>query len=154
MSDAQGRFTMVIEANDDDDGTEILLTLRGEKFSHFIDLETYRASSDGRIIQNIQLEQEPSSPGLFGGFGCCLVLFGLVFISTLLQTVAGLATPQGRAKFRGYKQPTYHECPECNESIAQHLLVRHLIVEHDYDAFDAGEATGRVLRKSWSTEEE
>ena len=77
-----------------------------------------------------------------------------VFISTLLKTVAGLATPKGRAKFSGYREPNYHECPECNESVVQHLLVRHLIIEHDYDPFDAGEATGLVLRKSWDTDEQ
>ena len=154
MSNAQGKFTLVIDANEDDDGTEILLTLKGEQFSHIIDLETHRMSSDGRMLQNLQLQQEPASPGIFGGFGCCLILFGLVFISTLLKTVAGLATPKGRAKFSGYREPNYHECPECNESVVQHLLVRHLIIEHDYDPFDAGEATGLVLRKSWDTDEQ
>ena len=154
MSDAQGQFTLVIDANENDNGTEILLTLRGEKFSHIIDLEIYRVNSEGRMMQNIQLQQSPSSPGLFGGFGCCLILFGLVFMSTLLQTVASLATPKGRARFSGFREPNYHECPECGESVVQHLLVQHFILEHDYDPFDAGEATGLVLRKSWLPEDE
>ena len=30
----------------------------------------------------------------------------------------------------------------------------HFITVHDYDPLEAGEATGLVLRKSWSTEED
>ena len=41
----------------------------------------------------------------------------------------------------------------CNESVAQHNLVKHLIFEHDYDPMDAGEAAGLVMRKSWSKDE-
>ncbi|MDA8759760.1 hypothetical protein N9M83_05960, partial [Candidatus Poseidonia alphae] len=39
MTDAQGSFTLVIDAADEDNGTEILLTLRGEQFSHIIDID-------------------------------------------------------------------------------------------------------------------
>ena len=154
MTDAQGSFTLVIDAADEDNGTEILLTLRGEQFSHIIDIDVYKMSTDSRMIQDLQLSQEPPMPGFGGGAGCCLILFALVFISTLLRTVAGLATPRGRAAFQGFKEPNYHECPECNASIVQHQLVMHFITVHDYDPLEAGEATGLVLRKSWSTEED
>ena len=154
MTDAQGSFTLVIDAADEDNGTEILLTLRGEQFSHIIDIDVYKMSTHSRMIQDLQLSQEPPMPGFGGGAGCCLILFALVFISTLLRTVAGLATPRGRAAFQGFKEPNYHECPECNASIVQHQLVMHFITVHDYDPLEAGEATGLVLRKSWSTEED
>ena len=154
MTDAQGSFTLVIDAADEDNGTEILLTLRGEQFSHIIDIDVYKMTTDSRMIQDLQLSQEPPMPGFGGGAGCCLILFALVFISTLLRTVAGLATPRGRAAFQGFKEPNYHECPECNASIVQHQLVMHFITVHDYDPLEAGEATGLVLRKSWSTEED
>ena len=154
MTDAQGSFTLVIDAADEDNGTEILLTLRGEQFSHVIDLDVYKATTESRMIQDLQLSQDPPMPGFGGGAGCCLTLFALVFISTLLRTVAGLATPRGRAAFQGFKEPNYHECPECNASIVQHQLVIHFITVHDYDPVAAGEATGLVLRKSWSTEQD
>ena len=154
LTDANGMFTLVLEVEEEDDGTEILMQLRGENFSHTLDLETFRNTSDERMTQNIRLAQEPTSSGFFGGLGCCLVLFGLVFMSTLLRTVAGLATPKGRLAFQGYREPDRHDCPVCKESVAQHNLVKHLIFEHDYDPMDAGEAAGKVMRKSWSPDEE
>jgi len=154
ITDANGMFLIAIEVDEEEDGTEILLQLRGENFSHIIDLDTFRNTTEGRMTQNIRLAQDSSGSGFFGGLGCCLVLFGLVFMSTLLRTVAGLATPKGRAAFQGYREPDRHDCPVCNESVAQHNLVKHLIFEHDYDPMDAGEAAGRVMRKSWSNEEE
>ena len=154
LTDVDGMFLLVMEVDEEEDGTEILLQLRGENFSHIIDLDTFRNTSEGRMTQNIRLAQDSSGSGFFGGLGCCLVLFGLVFMSTLLRTVAGLATPKGRLAFQGYKEPNRHDCPVCDESVAQHNLVKHLIFEHDYDPMDAGEAAGRVMRKSWSNEEE
>ena len=154
ITDVDGMFLIAIEVDEEEDGTEILLQLRGENFSHTIDLDTFRNTSEGRMTQNIRLSQDSTGSGFFGGLGCCLVLFGLVFMSTLLRTVAGLATPKGRAAFQGYREPDRHDCPVCDESVAQHNLVKHLIFEHDYDPMDAGEAAGRVMRKSWSNEEE
>ena len=34
-----------------------------------------------------------------------------------------------RAAFQGYREPDRHDCPVCNESVAQHNLVKHLIFE-------------------------
>ena len=154
ITDANGMFLVDIEVDEEDDGTEIYLQLRGENFSHIIDLETFRNTSQGWMTQNIQLEQDNSGSGFFRGLGCCLVLFVLVFMSTLLRTVSGLATPKGRRAFQGFREPDRHDCPVCGESVAQHNLVKHFIFEHDYDPMDAGEAAGMVMRKSWSKEQE
>ena len=153
ITDAQGVFLIAIDVDEDEDGTEIYLQLRGENFTHVIDLDTFRNTSEGKMTQNLRLSQDSSGSGFFSGLGCCLVLFGLVFMSTLLRTVSGLATPRGRAAFQGYREPERHDCPVCNESVAQHNLVKHLIFEHDYDPMDAGEAAGLVMRKSWSNDE-
>jgi hypothetical protein len=32
-------------------------------------------------------------------------------------------------------------------------LVMHLIVDHDMEAMDAGELTGKIMRRTWSEEE-
>ena len=154
ITDANGVFLIAIEVEQEDDGTEIYLQLRGENFTHVIDLDTFRNTSEGKMTQHIRLAQDGSGSGFFGGLGCCMVLFGLVFMSTLLRTVSGLATPRGRAAFQGYREPDRHNCPVCNESVAQHNLVKHLIFEHDYDPMDAGEAAGLVMRKSWSKGDE
>jgi hypothetical protein len=37
--------------------------------------------------------------------------------------------------------------------VLQHQLVMHLIVEHDMEPEDAGELTGKVMRRTWSEEE-
>ncbi len=154
ITDINGQYMVAIEVDEEDDGVEIYLQLQGENFSHVIDLDTFRNTSQGRMTQNLQLTQDASGSGFFTGLGCCLVLFGLLFMSTLLRTVSGLATPRGRAAFRGYREPDRHNCPVCGESVVQHNLVKHLIFEHDYDPMDAGEAAGKVMRKSWSKEEE
>ena len=154
ITDAQGVYLIAIEVDEDEDGTEIYLQLRGENFTHVIDLDTFRNTSEGKMTQNLRLSQDSSGSGFFSGLGCCLVLFGLVFMSTLLRTVSGLATPRGRAAFQGYREPERHDCPVCDESVAQHNLVKHLIFEHDYDPMDAGEAAGLVMRKSWSKDDE
>jgi hypothetical protein len=154
LTDANGQYMIAIEVDEKDDGVEIYLQLQGENFSHVIDLDTFRTTPNGRMTHNLQLSATASGSGFFTGIGCCLVLFGLLFMSTLLRTVSGLATPRGRAAFQGYREPDRHECPVCNESVAQHNLVKHLIFEHDYDPMEAGEAAGKVMRKSWSSEEE
>ena len=154
ITDANGVYLIAIEVEEVDDGTEIYLQLQGENFSHTIDLDTFRNTSEGKMTHNLRLSATASSSGFFGGLGCCLVLFGLLFMSTLLRTVAGLATPKGRMAFQGYKEPPRHACPVCSEQVAQHNLVKHLIFEHDHDPMEAGEAAGKVMRRSWSTEEE
>ena len=35
----------------------------------------------------------------------------------------------------------------------EHEFVMHLVVDHDMEAFDAGELAGRVMRRTWSEEE-
>ena len=156
ITDAQGVYLIAIDVDEDEDGTEIYLQLRGENFTHVIDLDTFRNTSEGKMTQNIRLSQDSSGSGFFSGLGCCLVLFGLVFMSTLLRTVSGLATPRGRMRPSwGYREPTRYECPVCGDNRgAAQPGEAFLIFEHDYDPMDAGEAAGLVMRKSWSKEQE
>ena len=87
------------------------------------------------------------------GFCCCLVLFVLVFISVLLRTGRRLSTAQGCMEFVGHHPARELECPKCQSMIVQHELAKHLIVDHDLEAVDAGQLTGKVMRKLWSEEE-
>ena len=153
LTDAYGDFTIVIEADDEEDDLDILLALRGETFPHTIDISLHQNSSQSRVYQDIQLDQNPPPSGVFMGFGCFIVLFVLVFVSVLLRTGRRLSTAQGRREFAGFRPARMLECPECGESVPQHDLVKHLIVDHDFDPLDAGQLTGKVMRRLWSEEE-
>ena len=153
ITDAYGAYSIVLDVTDDEDELDILLNLRGENFTHTIDLDAHRNSTNNQMMQNIQLKQNPPPSGVFLGFGCFIVLFTLVFVSVLLRTGRRLSTKQGRMEFMGMKQVRMLECPTCKQMIAQHEMVMHLIVEHDMEAFDAGELAGKVMRRIWSEEE-
>ena len=153
ITDAYGDFTIVIDADAGEDDLDILLALRGETFTHTIDISAHENSSQSRLYQDIQLEQNPPPSCVFMGFGCFIVLFVLVFVSVLLRTGRRLATPRGRMEFMGYRPARQLECPKCKESVVQHELVKHLIIEHDLDPVDAGQLTGKVMRRLWSEEE-
>ena len=153
ITDTYGYYTLILEAETEENNLDIQLSLRGENFTHTIDLEKHQNSSDNKVYQDIQLEQNPPPSGVFMGFGCFIVLFVLVFISVLLRTGRRLSTKQGRLEFMGYKQAKQLQCPTCKEMVLQHQLVMHLIVEHDMEPEDAGELTGKVMRRTWSEEE-
>ena len=153
ITDAYGYYSIVIDVTEDEDEMDILLNLRGENFTHTIDLQAYRDSSNNQMMQDIRLEQNPPPSGVFLGFGCFIVLFTLVFVSVLLRTGRRLSTREGRMQFMGMKQARLLECPTCKQMVAQHEFVMHLIVDHDMEAFEAGELAGKVMRRTWSEEE-
>ena len=153
MTDAYGDFTVVIDAGDEEDGIDILLSLRGENFTHIIDLAQHQNSPEGKVYQDLRLNQNPAISGVFMGFGCFIVLFVVAFVSVLLRTGRRLATKEGRLEFVGYRKARQLECPVCKEMIFQHEMVKHLIVDHDIEPVEAGKMTGKVMRKTWSEEE-
>ena len=53
----------------------------------------------------------------------------------------------------GFRRAPLLECPLCQEMVFQHEMIKHLIVDHDIEPFDAGEMTGMVMRKTWTEEE-
>ena len=153
ITDAYGDFTIVIDADAREDDLDILLALRGETFTHTIDISAHENSSQSQLYQDIQLAQNPPPSGVFMGFGCFLVLFVLVFVSVLLRTGRRLSTAQGRREFAGFRPARMLECPKCKEPVVQHELIKHFIIEHDLDPVDAGQLTGKVMRRLWSEEE-
>ena len=153
ITDTYGYFTLTLEVDAEEDDLDILLSLRGENVTHTIDIAKHQNSNENQVYQNIQLEQNPPPSGVFMGFGCVIVLFTLVFISVVLRTGRRLTTKQGRMEFMGYKKAKQLQCPTCNEMVLQHQLVMHLIVEHDMEPEDAGQLTGKVMRRTWSEEE-
>jgi hypothetical protein len=153
ITDTYGYFILTLDVDAEEDDLDIRLSLRGENVTHTIDISKHQNSSNNQANQDIQLEQNPPPSGVFMGFGCVIVLFTLVFISVILKTGRRLSTKQGRLEFMGYQQAKQLQCPTCNQMVLQHELVMHLIVEHDMEAFDAGQLTGKVMRRTWSEEE-
>ena len=41
-----------------------------------------------------------------------------------------------------------------NIPVPHHQITKHLILDHDIEMFEAGQMAGKVLRGTWSTEEE
>ena len=75
MTNAYGEFTVIIDADSEEDGIEILLTLKGENFTHIIDISQHQNSPEGEVYQNLKLQQNPTASGVMMGFGCFIVLF-------------------------------------------------------------------------------
>ena len=153
QTDRYGNFTLAFNVDEEDDGTRILLTVKGEEFPHTIDLDRLRASG-GSVIQNIRLSGDSTPMGSGFSSACCLILFIVMALYILGKTARMLSTPAGRMEFRGYKPERYVQCPVCNIPVAHHQLTKHLIVDHDIEMFEAGQMAGKVLRGTWSTEEE
>ena len=153
QTDRYGNFTLAFTVDEEDDGTRILLTVKGEEFPHTIDLDRLRASG-GSVIQNIRLSGDSTPMGSGFSSACCLILFVIMALYILGKTARMLSTPAGRMEFRGYKPERYVQCPVCNIPVAHHQLTKHLIVDHDIEMFEAGQMAGKVLRGTWSTEEE
>ena len=153
QTDRYGNFTLAFTVDEEDDGTRILLTVKGEEFPHTIDLDRLRASG-GSVIQNIRLSGDSTPMGSGFSSACCLILFAVMALYILGKTARMLSTPAGRMEFRGYKPERYVQCPVCNVPVAHHQLTKHLIVDHDIEMFEAGQMAGKVLRGTWSTEEE
>ena len=153
QTDRYGNFTLAFTVDEEDDGTRILLTVKGEEFPHTIDLDRLRASG-GSVIQNIRLSGDSTPMGSGFSSACCLILFVVMALYILGKTARMLSTPAGRMEFRGYKPERYVQCPVCNIPVAHHQLTKHLIVDHDIEMFEAGQMAGKVLKGTWSTEEE
>ena len=153
QTDRYGNFTLAFTVDEEDDGTRILLKVKGEEFPHTIDLDRLRASG-GSVIQNIRLSGDSTPMGSGFSSACCLILFVVMALYILGKTARMLSTPAGRMEFRGYKPERYVQCPVCNIPVAHHQLTKHLILDHDIEMFEAGQMAGKVLRGTWSTEEE
>ena len=149
-----GYYELEIDIDDSYDGAELLLVLLGESTRHIINMSEMDEPPVGRAVENLELDQDrPQSP-VFSGVGCGIIILSLAFAIILVRTARRLSTPRGRAEFVGYRAPNIVDCPDCEYKVEQHLLIRHLIVDHGYDAFDAGEMAGRVFSGTWKPENE
>ena len=153
QTDRYGNFTLAFSVDDDEDGVQILLSVKGEDFPHTINLDRLRANG-GSITQNIRLSGDSTPMGAGFSSACCLLMFVIVSLYVVGKSARMLSTPAGRMEFRGYKPEKYVQCPVCDLSVPHHQLTKHLIVDHDIEMFEAGEMAGKVLGKTWSSQEE
>ena len=144
-TDEYGNYEIVIEVDDSYDGAELILTILGESFIHNINLSESRSSITNTVTIDLVLEQKSPPAPVFTGFGCASIIFILAFFRLLLRS------PRYRVENqkinRNLKIIT---CPVCKGRLEEHLLIRHLIVEHEFSPSDAAEYANS---KSFDSEE-
>ena len=144
-TDRKGEFTITLELDDSYDGAEIFLSLKGERFSHTIDLEESRSPPSGSVNHDISLHQGSPPAPLFTGLACGGAVIAIAFIAALDRKPAPTVS-------RAQQRTTALEivsCPICGEKTESYLLIRHLIVDHEIDPSEAS-----AIAETASSEEE
>jgi hypothetical protein len=132
-TDRKGEFTITLELDESYDGAEIFLALKGERFSHTIDLDESRSTPSGSVNQDITLQQNSPPAPLFTGLACGGAVIAIAFIAALDRKPAPTIS-------RSQQRTTALEivtCPICGEKTESYLLIRHLIVDHEVDPTEA-----------------
>ena len=132
-TDRKGEFTITLELDESYDGAEIFLALKGERFSHTIDLDESRNPPSGSVNQDITLQQNSPPAPLFTGLACGGAVIAIAFIAALDRKPAPTIS-------RSQQRTTALEivsCPICGEKTESYLLIRHLIVDHEVDPTEA-----------------
>ena len=133
-TDEYGNYEILIEVDDSYDGAELTLTILGESFIHIINLSESRSSITNTVTIDIVLEQNSPPAPVFTGFGCASIIFILAFFRLLLRS------PNYRvANQKINRNLKIITCPVCKGRLEEHLLIRHLIVEHEFSPSDAAE---------------
>jgi len=147
-TDHSGGYELTIEVDESYDGAELLLTIRGESFSHVINLSAADQTSEGYVIEQdiILVQNSPTGP-IFTGLGCSVLVFSVAFILILIRTVRRFSVEGEGERFVGRKTNPITDCPVCEGRLPRYLLTRHLIVEHEIDAHEAAEMVGSMLHE-------
>ena len=130
-----GIYEIEIELDESYDGAKLTLTLLGESFLHIIDLNASRSSPSNTVIQDIELEQKSPPSPVFTGLACASIVFILAFFAALVR-------PTYVEHGSGHQTSLSSEivtCPVCEGKLEKHLLIRHLIVEHEVFPDEAAE---------------
>ena len=132
-TDRKGEFTITLDLDESYDGAGIFLALKGERFSHTIDLDESRSPPSGSVNQDITLQQNSPPAPLFTGLACGGAVIAIAFIAALDRKPAPTIS-------RSQQRTTALEivsCPICGEKTESYLLIRHLIVDHEVDPTEA-----------------
>ena len=133
QTDRMGVYEISIEIDETYDGAELFLTIGEESFSHIIDIEESRSPPSGTVYQDIQLEQDSPPSSLFTGVACGGIVILLAIFATLDRRPI---RDQGDGLLRAANIDVV-TCPICEGRLQRHLLIRHLIVDHDIEPSEA-----------------
>ena len=133
QTDRMGVYEISIEIDETYDGAELFLTIGEESFSHIIDIEESRSLPSGTVTQDIQLEQDSPPSSLFTGVACGGIIILLAIFATLDRRPI---RDQGDGLLRAANIDVV-TCPICEGRLQRHLLIRHLIVDHDIEPSEA-----------------
>ena len=133
QTDRMGVYEISIEIDETYDGAELFLTIGEESFSHIIDIEESRSPPSGTVTQDIQLEQDSPPSSLFTGVACGGIIILLAIFATLDRRPI---RDQGDGLLRAANIDVV-TCPICEGRLQRHLLIRHLIVDHDIEPSEA-----------------
>ena len=133
QTDRMGVYEISIEIDETYDGAELFLTIGEESFSHIIDIEESRSPPSGTVTQDIQLEQDSPPSSLFTGVACGGIIILLAIFASLDRRPI---RDQGGGLLRAANIDVV-TCPICEGRLQRHLLIRHLIVDHDIEPSEA-----------------
>ena len=133
QTDRMGVYEISIEIDETYDGAELFLTIGEESFSHIIDIEDSRSPPSGTVYQDIQLEQDSPPSSLFTGVACGGIIILLAIFATLDRRPI---RDQGDGLLRAANIDVV-TCPICEGRLQRHLLIRHLILDHDIEPSEA-----------------
>ena len=133
QTDRMGVYEISIEIDETYDGAELFLTIGEESFSHIIDIEESRSPPSGTVTQDIQLEQDSPPSSLFTGVACGGIIILLAIFASLDRRPI---RDQGDGLLRAANIDVV-TCPICEGRLQRHLLIRHLIVDHDIEPSEA-----------------
>lgn len=133
QTDRMGVYEISIEIDETYDGAELFLTIGEESFSHIVDIEESRSPPSGTVTQDIQLEQDSPPSSLFTGVACGGIIILLAIFATLDRRPI---RDQGDGLLRAANIDVV-TCPICEGRLQRHLLIRHLIVDHDIEPSEA-----------------
>ena len=133
LTDRMGVYEISIEIDETYDGAELFLTIGEESFSHIIDIEDSRSPPSGTVSQDIQLEQDSPPSSLFTGVACG----GIIILLAIFATLDRRPIPTRGERLLGAANIDVVVCPVCEGRLQRHLLIRHLIVDHEMDTDDA-----------------
>lgn len=133
LTDRIGVYEISIEIDETYDGAELLLAIGGESFLHIVDIDDSRDSPSGTVSQDIQLEQDSPPSSLFTGVACG----GIIIFLAIFAALDRKPTPTRGEGLLGAANIEVVTCPVCGDRLQGHLLIRHLIVDHEMDTDDA-----------------
>ena len=152
ITDYYGFYSITLDVFPEDDGENISLIVAGQFAELTIDWNSSSNSDTRNQEFDIYLTQDPRVSSTIGGFACggCCLLFILFFAG--LRSLRKLMTQEGRDEFLGRKLMPIADCPVCGQKMPRHLVLRHLIVDHEIEPYEAGSMVGKQFNKIHSEE--